>query len=45
MVHMIMLFFKFVSEQETINEAKSLSLQTKDPVPGIDVLAGKIDGK
>lgn len=39
-------FLIFILEQEESNEAKSLSLHTKDPVPVcIDVLAGKIDGK
>lgn len=39
-------FSLFILEQENSNETKSLSQQTKDPVPvGIDVLAGNFDGK
>lgn len=37
---------KFYLEQEKSNEARSISLQTKDPVPiSKDVLAGNIDSK
>lgn len=37
---------KFYLEQEKSNEARSISLQTKNPVPiSKDVLAGNIDSK